>query len=93
MFVAFHDDAYFSFGGEVLLYFIVRVEVIEIVNLIWIQIGLEFRKGLKNKKPFLIFLLAMGQNPPRRPSRACPSFSRTRPRSGQESSHPLPRAG
>jgi hypothetical protein len=26
-------DAYFSLGGEVLLYFIVRVEVIEIVNL------------------------------------------------------------
>jgi hypothetical protein len=34
MFVAFHVDAYFSFGCEVLLYFIVRVEVIEIVNLI-----------------------------------------------------------
>jgi hypothetical protein len=42
MFVAFHADAYFSLGGEVLLYFIVRVEAIEIVNLIWIQIGLEF---------------------------------------------------
>jgi hypothetical protein len=34
MFVAFHADAYFSLGGEVLLYFIVRVEAIEIVNLI-----------------------------------------------------------
>jgi hypothetical protein len=33
MFIAFHADAYFSLGGEVLLYFIVRVEVIEIVNL------------------------------------------------------------
>jgi hypothetical protein len=30
MFLAFHVDAYFSLGGEVLLYFIVRVEVIEI---------------------------------------------------------------
>jgi hypothetical protein len=30
MFVAFHVDAYFSLGGEVLLYFVVRVEVIEI---------------------------------------------------------------
>jgi hypothetical protein len=30
MFVAFHVDAYFSLGGEVPLYFIVRVEVIEI---------------------------------------------------------------
>jgi hypothetical protein len=30
MFVAFHAGAYFSLGGEVLLYFIVRVEVIEI---------------------------------------------------------------
>jgi hypothetical protein len=54
MFVAFHTHAYFSLGGEVLLYFIVWVEVIEIVNLIWIQIGLEFRKDLKNKKPFSI---------------------------------------
>jgi hypothetical protein len=62
MFVSFHADAYFSLGGEVLLYFIVRVEVIKIVNLIWIQIGLEFRKDLKHKKPFLIFLLAMGRN-------------------------------
>jgi hypothetical protein len=30
MFIAFHADAYFSMGGEVLLYFIVQVEVIEI---------------------------------------------------------------
>jgi hypothetical protein len=37
MFVAFHSDAYFSLGGEVLLYFIVRVEVIES------QISFEFK--------------------------------------------------
>ncbi len=30
MFVTFHVDAYFSLGGEVLLHFIVRVEVVEI---------------------------------------------------------------
>jgi hypothetical protein len=30
MFIAFHFDAYFSLGCEVLLYFIVRVEVIKI---------------------------------------------------------------
>jgi hypothetical protein len=30
MFVVFYADAYFSMGGEVLLYFIVQVEVIEI---------------------------------------------------------------
>jgi hypothetical protein len=30
MFVAFHVDANFTMGGEVLLYFIVRVEVIKI---------------------------------------------------------------
>jgi hypothetical protein len=30
MFAAFHADAYFSMGGEVLLYFTVRVEVIKI---------------------------------------------------------------
>jgi hypothetical protein len=52
MFVTFYADAYFSLGDEVLLYFIVRVEVIKIVNLNWIQIGLEFRKDLKNKKHF-----------------------------------------
>jgi hypothetical protein len=33
MFVIFYVDAYFSLGDEVLLYFIVRVEVIKIVNL------------------------------------------------------------
>jgi hypothetical protein len=37
MFVVFHVDAYFSFGGEVLLYFIVRVEVVKI------QIWFEFK--------------------------------------------------
>jgi hypothetical protein len=37
MFVAFHADAYFSLGGEVLLYFIVRVEVVKI------QIWYEFK--------------------------------------------------
>jgi hypothetical protein len=36
-------------GGEVLLYFMVRVEVVEI------QIGLKFRKDLKIKKHFPIF--------------------------------------
>jgi hypothetical protein len=30
MFVAFHADSYFCLGGEVHLYFIVRVEVIKI---------------------------------------------------------------
>jgi hypothetical protein len=34
MFVAFYADASFSLGGEVLLYFIVQVEVIKIVKLI-----------------------------------------------------------
>jgi hypothetical protein len=34
IFIAFHADTYFSLGGEVLLYFIVCVEVIRIVNLI-----------------------------------------------------------
>jgi hypothetical protein len=29
MFVALHADAYFSLGGEVLLYFIEQVEVIQ----------------------------------------------------------------
>jgi hypothetical protein len=47
LFDAFPADAYFSLCGEVLLYFSVRVEVIKIVNLIRIQIGLEFGKDLK----------------------------------------------
>jgi hypothetical protein len=64
MFVVFHADAYFSLGGEVLLYFIVRVEVTKIVNLIQIQIGLEFRKDLKNKKPFLFFYWPWAKTPP-----------------------------
>jgi hypothetical protein len=34
MFAAFHANAYFSLGGEMLLYFIVRVEVIKVVNFI-----------------------------------------------------------
>jgi hypothetical protein len=55
MFVAFHVDAYFSLGGEVLLKFIVRVEVIEILNSNWIQIGLQFMKRFENKKGFSIF--------------------------------------
>jgi hypothetical protein len=37
MFVAFHADAYFYLGGEVLLYFIVWVEVLKI------QIWFEFK--------------------------------------------------
>jgi hypothetical protein len=37
MFAAFHVDGYFSLSGEVLLYFIERVEVIEI------QIWFEFK--------------------------------------------------
>jgi hypothetical protein len=34
MFLVFHADAYFSLGGEVPLYSIVRVEIIKIVHLI-----------------------------------------------------------
>jgi hypothetical protein len=30
MFVTFHADAYFSMGGEELLYFIAQVEVVKI---------------------------------------------------------------
>jgi hypothetical protein len=70
MFVAFHTDAYFSLGGEVLLYFSVRVEVVEIVHLIQIQIGLEFRKDLKNKRHFSFFSIGHGQKLPQRPNLA-----------------------
>jgi hypothetical protein len=47
MFVAFRADAYFSSGGEVLLYFILRVEVIKI------QISLKFIKDLEKEDVFL----------------------------------------
>jgi hypothetical protein len=44
LFIIFHDDAYFPLCGEVLLYFIVRVEVVTT------QI---YKKDLKKKKDFL----------------------------------------
>jgi hypothetical protein len=53
MFVAFHIDAYFYLGGEVLLYFIVRVEVIKI------QISLKFIK-IEKEKGIPIFPSPMG---------------------------------
>jgi hypothetical protein len=62
MFVAFHANAYFSLGGEVLLYFIERVEVVKIQ--IWFKIKLvwNLEKIWKNKQPFSFFLSAVGQN-------------------------------
>jgi hypothetical protein len=39
------------------------VEVIEVVNLIRIQIGLEFRKDLKNKKSLFHFPIGHGPKP------------------------------
>jgi hypothetical protein len=63
MFVTFHTNAYFSLGGEMLFYFIVRVEFIEILNSIWIQIGLKFIKDLEKEKRFSIFPSQMGWNP------------------------------
>jgi hypothetical protein len=50
-------------GGEVLLYFIVGVEVVEILNPMWIQIGLKFIEDLKKEGGFSIFPSQMGQNP------------------------------
>jgi hypothetical protein len=55
MFVALHVDAYFFLGGEVLLYFIMRVEVLEILKSISIQIGLRIVKRFENKKWYSIF--------------------------------------
>jgi hypothetical protein len=71
MFVTFHVNAYFSLAGEVLLYFIVWVEVVEILNLIWIQIGLKFINDLEKERGFSIFPSRLGQNqvsPPGQPS-------------------------
>jgi hypothetical protein len=59
------------FGGEVFLYFIVWVKVVEILNLVWIQIGLKFIKDLEKEMGFSIFPSRLGQNqvsPPSRPS-------------------------
>jgi hypothetical protein len=52
----------FSLVGGMFLHFNLRVEVIKNLNLIWNQIGLEFRKDGKNKQPFLFFFSAMGRN-------------------------------
>jgi hypothetical protein len=52
----------FSLVGGMFLHFNLRVEVVKNSNLIWIQIGLEFRKDWKNKQPFLFFFSAMGWN-------------------------------
>jgi hypothetical protein len=61
MFVAFHVDAYFSLGGEVPLYFIVRVEVIEIQ--IWFELKLVWNlERIWKIKAFFIFLSALGRN-------------------------------
>jgi hypothetical protein len=50
-------------GDEVLLYFIVRVEVVEIQ--IWVEFKLvcNLQKGLKIYKGFSIFLRRIGLNP------------------------------
>jgi hypothetical protein len=62
---------------EVLLYFIVRVEVVEI------QIWFEFCKtDLKKKKDFLFFPSLLGQNP------AYPPAWPSQPLSSQPSSRP-----
>jgi hypothetical protein len=45
----------------------------QIVNFIRIQIGLEFRKDLKIKKPFSNFLLALGRIPPSLASHPSPA--------------------
>jgi hypothetical protein len=57
MFAAFHADAYFSLGGEVLLHFIVWVEVVEIQ--IWFEFKLvwNLEKIWKNKSLFHFFYL------------------------------------
>jgi hypothetical protein len=56
MFVVFRADAYFSMGGEVLLYFIVRVEVVKIQ--IWIEFKLvgNIEKIWKFKRLSPIFI-------------------------------------
>jgi hypothetical protein len=75
MVVAFHVNAYFSLGGGVLLYFIVRVEVIEIQILFWIHIGLKFIKDLEKERRFSIFPSLMGRKsayPQAQPSKPLP---------------------
>jgi hypothetical protein len=85
MFVAFHADAYFSMGGEVLLYIIVRVEVIEI------QIGLEFGKDLKNKKAFPIFIWPWAEFDLASPAEPTPVSLTRGPGAAQRRSSPTPR--
>jgi hypothetical protein len=64
------------FGDEVLLYFIVRVEVIKIQ--IWFEFKLicNLQKGFKNKREISNFLDQFGQNPSLGPAGLLPCTAR-----------------
>jgi hypothetical protein len=92
LFVAFYADAYFPLCCEVFLYFILRVEVVEIR--IWIEFKLIciFILIFENGKAFLFSHLswAKTQPHPEAAQLASPfSFSRARPRWGPVASRSL----
>jgi hypothetical protein len=58
-----HVAAYFLLYWCEILYFILWVEVIQNLNLIWIQISLQFIKDLKLEKVFLFFSKTFGPKP------------------------------
>jgi hypothetical protein len=74
-------------GDEVLLYFIVRVEVIEIQ--IWLRFKLvcNLQKGLKIYKGFYILLRHIGPNPRSRPNLPPPARGPLQP-IGLPEAHP-----
>jgi hypothetical protein len=91
MFVVFRADAYFSMGGEVLLYFIVRVEVIKIQ--IWIEFKLvwNLEKIWKFKRPFPVFIWPSAEFDPAGPVEPTPASHAHGPGAAQHRSLPTPR--
>jgi hypothetical protein len=77
-------------GDEVLLYFIVRVEVVEIQ--IWFEFKLvcNLQKGLKIYKGYSIFLRRIGPNSQSRPSLPPPARGQLASTAAQQSARCAP---
>jgi hypothetical protein len=88
MFVVFRADAYFSMGGEVLLYFIVRVEVIKIQ--IWIEFKLvwNLEKIWKFKRLFPVFIWPWAEFDPASPAKPASASLAHGPGAAQRRSSP-----
>jgi hypothetical protein len=89
MFVAFHADAYFSVGSEVLSYFTMWVEVIEIQ--IWFEFKLVWNlEKIWKLKSLFQFSIGHGPNSTQLAQPGLPSLSCMRPVSRPSEAHRLP---